>query len=42
VGRLGVPAVLVPALLMLCAPASAYVSGVVIPVDGGHGLDTGV
>jgi NAD(P)-dependent dehydrogenase (short-subunit alcohol dehydrogenase family) len=42
VGRLGEPADLVPALLMLCAPASAYVSGVVIPVDGGHGLDTGV
>ena len=37
-GRLGEPADLVPALLWLCGPASAYVNGVVVAVDGGHGL----
>jgi NAD(P)-dependent dehydrogenase (short-subunit alcohol dehydrogenase family) len=38
VGRFGQPADLLPALLWLCAPASSYVNGVVVPVDGGHGL----
>jgi NAD(P)-dependent dehydrogenase (short-subunit alcohol dehydrogenase family) len=41
-GRLGTPGELVPALLFLCAPASSYVTGQVVPVDGGHGLETGV
>jgi NAD(P)-dependent dehydrogenase (short-subunit alcohol dehydrogenase family) len=39
IGRLGEPRDLVPALLWLCAPASSYVNGVVVAVDGGHGLD---
>lgn len=39
IGRLGTPADLLPALLWLCAPASSYVNGVVVAVDGGHGLD---
>ena len=37
----GQPAERVPALLRLCAPASSYVNGVVVGVDGGHGLDAG-
>jgi NAD(P)-dependent dehydrogenase (short-subunit alcohol dehydrogenase family) len=41
-GRIGTPEDLVPALLFLCAPASSYVTGQVLAVDGGHGLDTGV
>jgi NAD(P)-dependent dehydrogenase (short-subunit alcohol dehydrogenase family) len=38
VGRLGEPADLASALLWLCGPASSYVNGVVVSVDGGHGL----
>jgi NAD(P)-dependent dehydrogenase (short-subunit alcohol dehydrogenase family) len=38
-GRIGVPDDLVTALLYLCAPASSYVTGQVVPVDGAHGLD---
>ena len=33
--RFGEPAELVPALLSLAAPASSYVTGAVLPVDGG-------
>ena len=37
-GRFGHPDDLVPALLWLCSPANSYVTGVVVPVDGGRGL----
>jgi NAD(P)-dependent dehydrogenase (short-subunit alcohol dehydrogenase family) len=35
-GRFGVPEDLDGALLLLTAPAGGYITGVVIPVDGGH------
>jgi len=42
VGRFGEPEDLVPPLLMLCSPASGYVTGVVVPVNGGFALAPGV
>lgn len=36
VGRTGTPADLDGALLLLVSPAGAYITGAVIPVDGGH------
>jgi NAD(P)-dependent dehydrogenase (short-subunit alcohol dehydrogenase family) len=41
-GRFGEPDDLVPPLLMLCAPGSGYVTGVVVPVNGGFALAPGV
>jgi NAD(P)-dependent dehydrogenase (short-subunit alcohol dehydrogenase family) len=41
-GRLGEPADLVTTLLWLCSPASRFVTGVVVPVDGGFGAWSGV
>ena len=35
-GRFGVPEDLDAPLLLLLAPVGAYITGVVIPVDGGH------
>jgi NAD(P)-dependent dehydrogenase (short-subunit alcohol dehydrogenase family) len=41
-GRLGEPADLLGTLLCLASPASAFVTGVVIPVDGGFASFSGV
>ena len=41
-GRLGVPEDLLGTLLWLVSPASAFVTGVVIPVDGGFSSFSGV
>jgi NAD(P)-dependent dehydrogenase (short-subunit alcohol dehydrogenase family) len=41
-GRLGEPADLVTTLLWLCSPASRFVTGVVVPVDGGFSAWSGV
>jgi NAD(P)-dependent dehydrogenase (short-subunit alcohol dehydrogenase family) len=41
-GRFGEPEDLVPPLLMLCSPRSGYVTGVVVPVNGGFALAPGV
>jgi len=41
-GRLGVPEDLVGALLWLVSPASTFVTGIVVPVDGGFSADSGV
>jgi NAD(P)-dependent dehydrogenase (short-subunit alcohol dehydrogenase family) len=41
-GRFGSPEDLVPALLMLCSPASGYVTGVIVSVNGGFALAPGV
>lgn len=41
-GRFGDPEDLVPALLMLCSPRSGYVTGAVVPVNGGFALAPGV
>jgi 5-deoxy-glucuronate isomerase len=41
-GRLGEPADLVTTLLWLCSPASRFVTGVVVPVDGGFNAWSGV
>jgi NAD(P)-dependent dehydrogenase (short-subunit alcohol dehydrogenase family) len=41
-GRLGLPEDLVGALLWLVSPASAFVTGAVIPVDGGFSAFSGV
>jgi len=37
-GRSGAPADLDGALLLLCSDAGAYISGAVLPVDGGHAV----
>ncbi len=41
-GRLGEPADLVTTLLWLCSPASRFITGVVVPVDGGFSAWSGV
>ncbi len=41
-GRFGEPEELVSTLLWLCDPASAFVTGAVVPVDGGFGAFSGV
>ena len=41
-GRFGVPEDLLGAMLFLVSPASAFVTGVVIPVDGGFAAYSGV
>jgi NAD(P)-dependent dehydrogenase (short-subunit alcohol dehydrogenase family) len=41
-GRLGLPEDLVGTLLWLVSPASAFVTGVVVPVDGGFSAFSGV
>ena len=41
-GRFGEPDDLVSTLLWLCSPASRFVTGVVVPVDGGFGAFSGV
>jgi len=41
-GRLGEPSDLVGALLWLASPASAFVTGIVVPVDGGFAAFGGV
>ena len=41
-GRLGAPEDLLGTLLWLVSPASAFVTGVVIPVDGGFSSFSGV
>ena len=41
-GRFGAPADLTGALLWLVSPASAFVTGVVVPVDGGFSAFSGV
>ena len=41
-GRFGTPEDLLGAVLWLLSPASAFVTGVVIPVDGGFSAFSGV
>jgi NAD(P)-dependent dehydrogenase (short-subunit alcohol dehydrogenase family) len=41
-GRFGEPEELVGTLIWLCSPASKFVTGVVVPVDGGFGAFGGV
>jgi NAD(P)-dependent dehydrogenase (short-subunit alcohol dehydrogenase family) len=41
-GRMGTPSDLVGALLWLASPASAFVTGIVVPVDGGFSAYSGV
>jgi NAD(P)-dependent dehydrogenase (short-subunit alcohol dehydrogenase family) len=41
-GRFGVPEDLLGAMFFLVSPASAFVTGVVIPVDGGFSAYSGV
>jgi NAD(P)-dependent dehydrogenase (short-subunit alcohol dehydrogenase family) len=41
-GRLGAPDDLVGTLLWLASPASAFVTGIVVPVDGGFSAFSGV
>jgi NAD(P)-dependent dehydrogenase (short-subunit alcohol dehydrogenase family) len=41
-GRLGEPDDLVTTLLWLCNPASRFVTGLVVPVDGGFSAFSGV
>jgi NAD(P)-dependent dehydrogenase (short-subunit alcohol dehydrogenase family) len=35
-GRWGTPEDIAPAALFLCSPLAAYITGVVLPVDGGY------
>jgi NAD(P)-dependent dehydrogenase (short-subunit alcohol dehydrogenase family) len=41
-GRLGEPSDLISTLLWLCSPASRYVTGIVVPVDGGFSAWSGI
>jgi NAD(P)-dependent dehydrogenase (short-subunit alcohol dehydrogenase family) len=41
-GRFGEPADLLGALLWLCSPAARFVTGTVIPIDGGFSAFSGV
>ncbi len=41
-GRFGAPEDLLGAVLWLCSPASAFVSGIVVPIDGGFSAYSGV
>jgi NAD(P)-dependent dehydrogenase (short-subunit alcohol dehydrogenase family) len=41
-GRFGAPEDLAAATLWLCSPASAFVTGIVLPVDGGFSACSGV
>jgi NAD(P)-dependent dehydrogenase (short-subunit alcohol dehydrogenase family) len=41
-GRFGLPEDLVGTLLWLVSPASAFVTGIVVPVDGGFSAFSGV
>lgn len=41
-GRLGTPEDLVGAVVFLCSPASAFVTGAVLPVDGGFSAGAGI
>jgi NAD(P)-dependent dehydrogenase (short-subunit alcohol dehydrogenase family) len=41
-GRFGAPEELVGTMLWLLSPASAFVTGVVVPVDGGFSAYSGV
>ena len=41
-GRFGQPEDLVGTLIWLCSPGAAFVSGVVVPVDGGFNAFSGV
>jgi meso-butanediol dehydrogenase / (S,S)-butanediol dehydrogenase / diacetyl reductase len=40
-GRVGQPADIAPAVLFLASSAAAYVTGVILPVDGGTSASTG-
>ena len=40
-GRIGEPAELAATVAFLLSPAAAYITGTVIRVDGGYGLNTG-
>jgi NAD(P)-dependent dehydrogenase (short-subunit alcohol dehydrogenase family) len=41
-GRFGEPSELVSTLLWLCGPGARFVTGVVVPVDGGFSIFSGV
>jgi NAD(P)-dependent dehydrogenase (short-subunit alcohol dehydrogenase family) len=41
-GRFGAPEELQGALLWLCSDAASFVTGVVIPIDGGFSADGGI
>ena len=35
-GRWGTPADLAPAALFLCSPLAGYITGAILPIDGGY------
>jgi NAD(P)-dependent dehydrogenase (short-subunit alcohol dehydrogenase family) len=41
-GRFGEPEELIGTLIWLCSPAAAFVTGVIVPVDGGFSMYSGV
>src|SRR5205085_19030 len=41
-GRFGEPDELIGTLIWLCSPAAAFVTGVIVPVDGGFSMYSGV
>ncbi len=41
-GRIGLPEDIAGAMIYLCSPAGSFVNGIVLPLDGGNYLQSGL